>query len=80
MTSPLFTGSEWNFEMLEDVYNACETVAFEDLKLNIYQNQLEVISSEQMLDAYSSSGLPIYYKHWSFGKHFSSEEQNYRKG
>jgi spore cortex formation protein SpoVR/YcgB (stage V sporulation) len=80
MVRPLYTGSEWNFEMLEDVYNACETIAFEDLKLNIYQNQLEVISSEQMLDAYSSSGLPIYYKHWSFGKHFSSEEQNYRKG
>ena len=80
MSKPLFIGSEWNFEILENVYNACETVAFDDLNLKIYQNQLEVISSEQMLDAYSSSGLPIYYKHWSFGKHFSAEEQNYRKG
>ena len=80
MVRPLYTGSEWNFELLEDVYNACEVIAYDDLNLNIYQNQLEVISSEQMLDAYSSSGLPIYYKHWSFGKHFSAEEQNYRKG
>ena len=80
MVQPLFTDSEWNFDVLENVYNACETVAFDELNLDIYQNQLEVISSEQMLDAYASSGLPIYYKHWSFGKHFSAEEQNYRKG
>ena len=68
MASPLFTDSEWNFATLENVYNACETIAFEDLNLNIYQNQLEVISSEQMLDAYSSSGLPIY----SLSRHAST--------
>ena len=80
MTSPLYTGCEWSFPLLEDVYAECEKIALEELKLNVYHNQLEVISSEQMLDAYSSSGLPIYYRHWSFGKHFSAEERTYRKG
>ena len=43
-------------------------------------NQMEIISSEQMLDAYSSIGMPLMYRHWSFGKHFVYEEQLYRKG
>jgi len=80
MVSPLYTGTEWSFPLLEDAYTECEKIALEELKLKVYVNQLEVISSEQMLDAYASSGLPIYYRHWSFGKHFSAEEQNYRKG
>jgi spore cortex formation protein SpoVR/YcgB (stage V sporulation) len=48
--------------------------------LDTYANQIEVISSEQMIDAYSSVGLPISYHHWSFGKQFLSTEQTYRRG
>ena len=33
-----------------------------------------------MLDAYSSIGMPLFYKHWSFGKHFAHHEALYRKG
>lgn len=76
----LYTGSEWSFQNINDVYDACDEIATEELKLNLYKNQLEIISSEQMLDAYASTGLPIMYKHWSFGKHFSREEKNYRTG
>ena len=43
-------------------------------------NQIEVITAEQMLDAYSSVGMPLFYKHWSFGKHFAQHEAFYRKG
>jgi stage V sporulation protein R len=43
-------------------------------------NQLEIISSEQMMDAYAFIGLPVNYTHWSFGKHFIATEQNYRHG
>ncbi len=76
----LFEGSDWNFETLSRVYDAIETVALEDLKLDVYPNQLEVISSEQMLDAYSSIGMPLMYRHWSFGKRFAREQHLYRKG
>ena len=37
-------------------------------------------TAEQMLDAYSSAGMPLFYKHWSFGKHFAHREAFYRKG
>jgi len=36
--------------------------------------------TEQMIDAYASTGMPINYTHWSFGKHFVSVEKNYRRG
>ena len=45
--------------------------------LDTFPNQMEVITSEQMLDAYVSSGLPVNYGHWSFGKHFLIESGKY---
>lgn len=33
-----------------------------------------------MLDAYSSIGMPLMYRHWSFGKRFARDETLYRKG
>lgn len=46
------SGEDWNFEKIEDIYEQIQKVATEEFNLNTYQNQLEVISSEQMLDAY----------------------------
>ena len=51
-----------------------------ELGLDTYPNQVEVITSEQMLDAYASIGLPLMYRHWSFGKRFAREEALYRTG
>ncbi len=76
----LFEGSDWNFDTLSRTYDAIEEIAIKDLGLEVYPNQIEIISSEQMLDAYSSIGMPLMYQHWSFGKHFVREEQLYRKG
>jgi stage V sporulation protein R len=76
----LFEGSEWDFETLNRTYDAIAEVALGDLGLDIYANQIEIISSEQMLDAYASNGMPLMYRHWSFGKRFVHEERLYRKG
>jgi spore cortex formation protein SpoVR/YcgB (stage V sporulation) len=76
----LFKGAEWDFEVLGRVHDAVEEIARTELGLDTYTNRIEVISSEQMLDAYASVGLPLYYKHWSFGKQFSRHETLYRKG
>jgi stage V sporulation protein R len=77
---PLFEDSEWSFETMQRTYDAITEVAIEDLGLDIYPNQIEIISAEQMLDAYASNGLPLMYRHWSFGKRFVREEAMYRKG
>ena len=76
----LFTEAEWDFAALDRVYRAIEDIALNELKLDIYPNQIEVISSEQMLDAYSSLAMPLMYSHWSFGKLFAREAALYRAG
>ncbi|HAH08524.1 MAG TPA: SpoVR family protein [Alphaproteobacteria bacterium] len=76
----LYTGSEWDFQTLDRTFKAIEDIALKDLALDVYPNQIELISSEQMLDAYSSHAMPLMYHHWSFGKVFAREEQSYRKG
>ncbi|WP_028299476.1 SpoVR family protein [Oceanospirillum beijerinckii] len=75
----LSTGSEWSFELLEDYDREVARIA-KRFKLDTYPNQIEVITSEQMMDAYSSVGMPLGYNHWSFGKQFLSVEQGYRRG
>jgi len=77
--APISHGSEWDFDLVERYEHAIAATAAE-FKLDTYPNQIEIISSEQMLDAYASSGLPIGYPHWSFGKAFIRNEQSYRKG
>ncbi len=77
---PLFDGPDWTFELLSEVHDAIQQIALEDLGLDVYPNQIEIISAEQMLDAYSCVGMPLMYQHWSFGKQFVRDEHNYRKG
>ncbi|MGM4990300.1 SpoVR family protein [Tardiphaga sp. 841_E9_N1_2] len=80
MTDRLYEGADWDFATLQRIHDACEEIAEKELGLNVYPNQIEVITAEQMLDAYSSVGMPLYYKHWSFGKQFAHQEASYRKG
>lgn len=80
MSDLLFDSSEWDFAQLKRVFSAVEDVALNDLMLDVYPNQIEIISSEQMLDAYSAHGMPLMYHHWSFGKIFAREETMYNKG
>ncbi|MEZ6088469.1 MAG: SpoVR family protein [Pirellulaceae bacterium] len=76
----LYSGSQWDFDLLHRVYGAVEEIALNELGLDVYRNQIEVITSEQMLDAYAAIGMPLLYRHWSFGKRFAREELLYRKG
>jgi len=77
---PFFSGPDWDFGTLSRAYDVIERVAIEELGLDVYPVQMEIISSEQMLDAYSSIGMPLMYRHWSFGKHFLLQQMLYRKG
>jgi stage V sporulation protein R len=72
-------GSEWTDELLELFDKEISRIA-KKYKLDTYPNQIEIISAEQMMDAYSSVGMPLGYNHWSFGKQFLSVEKNYKRG
>ncbi len=71
--------SEWTHDLLQRYDEEIAKIAAE-YKLDTYPNQIEIISAEQMMDAYSSVGMPVGYHHWSFGKQFLSVEQRYKRG
>jgi len=71
--------SEWTFDLIEEYHTKIRQIA-EGFKLDTYPIQLEIISAEQMMDAYASVGMPIGYAHWSFGKEFLGIEKRYRRG
>src|SRR5262249_21245723 len=77
---PLVDGSEGTLELLPQVHDVMGDIALGELGLDIYPNQIEVITAEQMLDSYSSIGMPLMYRHWSFGKRFARDEAFYKRG
>ncbi|MGD8558479.1 MAG: SpoVR family protein [Gammaproteobacteria bacterium] len=76
---PISLTSEWSKELIAEYDREIARVAA-NFGLDTYPNQVEIISSEQMMDAYSSVGMPLGYHHWSFGKQFLNIERSYRRG
>ncbi len=76
---PISTGSEWTFPLIQEYDQVISQIA-QEYRLDTYPNQIEIISSEQMMDAYSSIGMPLGYHHWSYGKQFLQTQQNYQRG
>ena len=71
--------SDWTFELIDAYHDEIAKTA-RSFKLDTYPIQLEVITSETMMDAYASVGMPVIYRHWSYGKQFITTEKNYRRG
>ena len=76
---PISTGSEWTFDLIQAYDREIGRLAGR-YALDTYPNQIEVITAEQMMDAYASVGMPLGYHHWSYGKHFLSTEKSYTRG
>ena len=76
---PLEAPSDWSFDLIEQ-YHAVIRATAERFGLDTYPNQLEIITAEQMMDAYASVGMPVNYRHWSYGKEFIATEKNYKRG
>ena len=77
--APLPGPSDWSFELIEQYHKVIRDTA-ERFGLDTYPNQLEIITAEQMMDAYASVGMPVNYRHWSYGKEFIATEKNYKRG
>lgn len=76
---PISDTSEWTFELINTYHSEIERIAG-NFGLSTYPVQLEIITAEQMMDAYSSVGMPVGYSHWTFGKEFVTTEKNYKRG
>ena len=71
--------SDWTFELIETYHAEIERMA-RRFGLDTYPVQLEVITASQMIDTYASVGMPVNYRHWSFGKQYIASEKSYRRG
>ncbi len=78
-SEPLPSPSDWTFELIERYHDVIRQAA-DRYGLDTYPNQLEIITAEQMMDAYASVGMPVNYRHWSYGKEFLATERRYRRG
>ena len=76
----LYAGTDWDFATLRRSYDAIERIACEELGLEVYPNRIEVITAEQMLEVYTTHGMPLAYRHWSYGKRFLQHASSYRRG
>jgi spore cortex formation protein SpoVR/YcgB (stage V sporulation) len=74
-----YSGSDWDFAMIEDIWEDIVKIA-KKYNIDYYEPQIEIISSEQMLDNYSVTGMPVFYPHWSFGKRFTNDKKGYVGG
>ena len=57
----LFCRSDWNISTIVEADEVIGKIARDHLGLDTYPNQFEIVTSEQMLDAYSLVGLPVSY-------------------
>ena len=71
--------SDWSFELIDQYHEVIKRTA-ERFGLDTYPNQLEIITAEQMMDAYASVGMPVNYRHWSYGQEFIPTAKNHRRG
>ncbi len=73
------SGADWTPDRIYEMSSIIEGIG-DEMGYSYYTNQVEIISAEQMIDAYSSVGMPSMYKHWSFGKSFLKTRDSYVKG
>ncbi len=76
----MLSKSEWTEETIFTFSEIIDRISIEHLGLDVYPNQFEIVSSEQLLDCYALIGLPISYNHWKFGKEYVINQNNYKKG
>lgn len=72
-------GPDWDLSTIEIMDTEISRIG-KNFGLDTYPNQYEIITAEQMLNAYSSVGMPVGYNHWSFGKSFIGQEKQYKNG
>jgi spore cortex formation protein SpoVR/YcgB (stage V sporulation) len=77
---PICPTADWTIDNLQQYADAFDAINEEKYNLDVYNNQIEVITAKRMIDAYSSHAMPVYPPHWSYGMAANEIEKAYRKG
>lgn len=78
-TKYLATGSEWDVSLIEKAWPIIDRMG-KKYKWEGYNPQFEIITYDQMLEAYSTVGMPCCYDHWSYGRQYEHDKDQYKKG
>tara|TARA_R110000868_G_scaffold189695_1_gene432857 strand:- start:42816 stop:44579 length:1764 start_codon:yes stop_codon:yes gene_type:complete len=77
--APICTGKEWDADQLLQ-YEALYQKLAACFNITTYPNQLEIVTADQMMDAYASIAMPVMFDHPSRGKAFLQTKQAYERG
>ena len=80
MSKLLYTGTAWDLNLIDDLWEVIDKIATEKYGLTYYEPQIEIVTADQMLYHHSMHALPLLYKHWSFGKNYIEAKRAYQKG
>lgn len=72
--------NDWTPDLIKTYYDHLHSIAVDEWGYKIYPNQIEIVNSEGMLEAYTSHGLPMFYPHWSVGKSYQDLKRTYKRG
>ncbi len=76
---PVFHGETWTVEQLEHFWNKIDAIG-KSWGITYPRQQIELISSDQMIETICTVGAPISYDHWSIGKDAAAMAEQYKKG
>lgn len=77
---PLTLDVEWTFPLIEDYYYEIARIAKDKFGVEVGTNQIEIITAEQMISAYTSHAMPLYYEHWTMGLQYIYQMNEYKSG
>jgi stage V sporulation protein R len=79
--NPICSDENWDRDMgVVQAFDELFTAIGSRFNLDIYPNQYKICSSKAMMDAYAHIGMPVMYRHWSFGKKYIQTENAYAGG
>jgi stage V sporulation protein R len=78
-TNYLATGTEWDVSLIENAWPVIDKLG-QKYGWKGYKPQFEIITYDQMLECYATVGMPCCYDHWSVGKRYTNDMDDYKKG
>jgi stage V sporulation protein R len=79
--NPILPSSDWTKERLVEIYSQFEKLNETKYKYNVFPSQIEIVPYNSMIDNHTThGGMPILYKHWSFGKSHVQFLNKYKHG
>lgn len=76
----LYKSENWTTEDIDNIWKAIVKLNDEKYHLPVYPVDIQIITSQQLIDILADNALPVSYSHWSKGKQTVATEKTYSTG